>query len=289
MHQRLMDIVLSGCSSFGKVYIDDILVASENWEEHVRHLREVLGCLQKAGLTAKRKKCEFGKRRLMFLGHVIGDGGLSVPEARVAGIRHIERPKTRKQLKSFIGVVNYYRRFISNFHEWSHLLTPSTSKNALVRVEWTDQMEEAFSVLKAKLCSDVLCVPTCEDCFILETDASGSGVGGVLSVERNGESRVVAFYSKQLQGAEHRYSAQELEDLALYKAIKHFAFYLFGRKFKVVTDHKPLVNLMKNPQHNRRVLNWAMKLADYSFDVEYREVSENLVADYLSRGWDFGD
>ncbi len=142
--------------------MDDTLVASGSWEEHVRHLKEVLGCLKNAGLTAKSSKCEFGKRKLSLLGHEIGDGGLSVPEARVEGIRKIEKPRTRKQLKSFLGVINFYRRYIPNFHKLSHCLTPSTSLSAPAGVVWTEQMEEAFHLLRDKLRVIVLlCVCQC--------------------------------------------------------------------------------------------------------------------------------
>ncbi len=264
--QRLMDVVLSDCVDCSCVYIDDVLIMSENWREHLVHSGRVFECLRKAGLTCKSSKCEFGKATLEFLGHVVGDGVLSVPEARVLALRDHPRSKTKKQLRAFLGVVNFYRRFIRGFHQWSYLLTPSTSKSAPAVVGWTSLMLEAFDQLKVKLCNHVcLCIPCDSDMFILETDASSSGVGAVLSVLREGALRPAAF-SRQLHGAQTRYSAQELEGLGLYEAIRFFAFYLYGRKFKVITDHKPLVSMMTAPQHNRR------------------KGEQNIVADCLSRG-----
>ncbi len=278
-------MVLSDCVDCSCVYIDDVLIMSENWRVHLVHLGRVFECLRKAGLTCKSNKCEFGKAKLEFLGHVVGDGVLSVPEARVLALRDHPRPKTKKQLRAFLGVVNFYRRFIRGFHQWSYLLTPCTSKSAPAMVGWTSLMLDAFDQLKVKLCNHVcLCIPCDSDMFILVTDASSSDVGAVLLVLRECALRPAAYFSRQLHGAQTRYSAQELEGLGLYETIRFFAFHFYGRKFKVVTDHKPLVSLMTAPQHNRRLLNWAMKLSDYNFEIVYRKREQNTVADCLSRG-----
>ncbi len=164
--------------------------------------------LKEAGLTCKRSKCCFGKVRLEFLGHVVGGGVINVPETRVRTIREHPLPKTRKQLRAFLGLVGYYRRFIRNYHGWSSSLTPSTSRNAAGTVEWSSQMMEAFHGLCKSLCHSVcLVVPCVSDVFVLECDASVSGVGAVLSVVRGEEHLPVAFFSKQLKGAQQRYSA----------------------------------------------------------------------------------
>ena len=248
-------------------------------------LREVLKCLKEAGLTCRLKKCEFGRARLVFLGHEIGNGVLSVPEARIKALSEHPKPNTKKQMRAFLGLANYYRRFIKDFHVHSSVLTPSTSKSAPVSVSWTDQMEVAFGELKSSLCNRVcLCIPVLSDMFVLETDASSRGVGAVLSVDRDGEVLPVAFFSRQLHGAQVRYSAQELEGLAVFEAVTFFAYYLYGRPFKIVTDHKSLTTLMSSPQNNRRLLNWALKLAIYDFVIVYRQGCDNVAADCLSRG-----
>ncbi len=255
-----MDIVLKDCTSFSCVYIDDILIWSPTWQQHLEDLRHVFGSLRKAGLTCRTEKCEFGKTKLQFLGHYIGNGTLSVPEDRVTAMAEYQRPRTRKQLRSFLGTINYYRKFIPRFHQQSILLTPAISKAAPATVVWDEAMERAFCELKTSLCKRVcLYIPVCSDVYVLETDACRTGVGSVLSVKRDGQLLPVAFYSCQLHGAEKHYSAQELEGLALMKSIHFFSFYLYGRKFHVITDHKPHLSIVTKPQENRRLLRWALK------------------------------
>ncbi len=282
--QRLMDGVLVGCDEFARVYIDDILVVSQDWKSHLTHLRKLFVILRQAGLTCKKIKCSFGKRTLEFLGHQIGGGQISVPAARVEAIRKHPLPKTRKQLRSFLGLVGFYRRFIRGFHRWSATLTPHTSTAMSRVVSWTEPMLDAFYGLCNQLCDSVcLCVPCVSDVFVLECDASSTGVGAVLSVVRGEEQLPVAFFSHQLRGAQMRYSAQELEGLGVFEAIRHFAYFLYGRRFTVITDHKGLVNMMEGRQFNRRIHNWCLKLTEFDFNVLYREGSMNVVADELSR------
>ncbi len=282
--QRLMEGVLVDCEDFSKVYIDDILVVSKSWEEHLGHLRKLLEVLRQAGLTCRRGKCSFGRRRLEFLGHQVGDSVISVPEARVKSIRDHPLPKSRKQLRAFLGLVNFYRRFIRGFHRWSALLTHHTSSLSAGTVSWTEPMLEAFHALCVQLCDSVcLYVPCNSDVFVLECDASSTGVGAVLSVKREGNCLPVAFFSRQLKGSQSRYSAQELEGLAVYEAIRHFSYFLYGRKFSVITDHKGLLSLRSGKQENRRILNWALKLCEFDFEMVYRAGNLNVVADELSR------
>ncbi len=282
--QRLMDEVLVECVDFARVYIDDVLVVSGCWEVYVLHLRKLFETLREAGLTCKMSKCVFGKRRLEFLGHVIGDGLMRVPEARIKAIAEHPVPKTRKQLRAFLGLIGYYRRFVEGFHRWSSCLTPHTVKMSPGEVQWTDSMLEAFSKLCMSLCNHVcLNVPCGGDDFCLECDASASGIGAVLSVRRGADWRPVAFFSRQLRGAQVRYSAQELEGLALYESVQYFAFYLYGRRFTIITDHRGLEWLRSGRQKNRRVYGWALKLSEFQFEVVYRSGARNVVADDLSR------
>ncbi len=149
--QKLMDIVLKDCMSFSCVYIDDILIWSPTWQQHLEDLRHVFGSLRKAGLTCRTEKCEFGKTKLQFLGHYIGNGTLSVPEDRVTAMAEYQRPRTRKQLRSFLGTINYYRKFIPRFHQQSVMHTPAISKAAPATVVWDEAMERAFCELKTSL------------------------------------------------------------------------------------------------------------------------------------------
>lgn len=185
--QRTMDVVLKDCLRFSRVYIDDVLVVSKSWVEHLGHLEEVLVALRNAGLRCKRRKCEFGKVRLEFLGHLVGGGMVSVPEARVKAIREHPLPKTRKQLRGFLGMVGFYCRFVRDFHHFLVVLTPHTSASLDGKLVWSEEMRRAFKGLCECLCNYVkLCVPCVDDVFVLETNACSSGVGRVLSVCRSG-------------------------------------------------------------------------------------------------------
>ncbi len=240
--QKLMDRVLTDCHEYSSVYIDDILIWSSNWKQHLEHLRGVFGQLEKEGLTCQVAKCEFGKSELEFLGHRIGHGRLSVPADRITALTNYKRPVSKKQLRAFLGYINFYRRFVPGIYEMTSILTPTTSKDLPTTVKWTTCMVEAFDMLCKRLCKNIeLCIPTTDDKLVLETDASTTGVGAVLQVDRGEQGMLpVAFYSAQLRGAECNYAAQELEALALVKAIKHFSFYLYGRNFDVLTDHESL-------------------------------------------------
>ena len=282
--QRTMEEVLRGCYEFSAPYIDDILVFSRDGVEQEGHLREVFKALSTYGLTVKEDKCEFGRTHLEYLGHLIGGGQLAVPSHRAAAMDAFILPKTRTQLRSFLGSMSYYRRFILNFASYSAVLTPATSKSAPSVVVWDGARLKAFTTLKGMLC-DVcaLTIPSSEDVFVLNTDASGLGIGATLNVIRDEVEKPVAFFSKQLQGAQKHYTATELEGLAVFKAIFFFDHFLHGRKFLVNTDHQALVSLLKSKRLNRRLQGWVLKLMDFHFEIVYRPGRLNGDADGLSR------
>ena len=288
MFQRLMEVVLGDCYNYSAPYIDDVIVFSENAEEHVQHLRCVLDALRQYGLTIKEAKCEWGRVKLEYLGHVIGGGELAVPAHRAAAMAEYRQPHTKKQLRSFLGAASYYRQFVQGYARLSSVLSPLTTKSAPCVVCWTVEGLEAFARLKVSLVDVcVLTVPSQQDNFVLHTDASGKGIGATLNVIRDGKKLPVAFYSKQLQGAQHHYSATELEGLALFKSIHYFAHYLFGTRFEVITDHKALVSLLHSRVLNRRLHGWVLQLLEFDFTVQYRPGLENGDADALSRqAWD---
>ena len=286
--QRLMEVVLRDCYECSAPYIDDVIVFSKNGEEHVQHLRCVLDALRRFGLTIKEEKCQFGREKVEYLGHVIGGGLLAVPAHRAAAMSEYIRPVTKKQLRSFLGAAGYYRQFVEGFARLSSVLSPMTSKSAPSVVVWTAEGVEAFNLIKVSLV-DVCCltIPTQEDEFSLHCDASGAGIGATLNVLREGIERPVAFYSKQLQGAQHFYSATELEGLAVFKSVHYFAHYLYGCRFQVFTDHKALVSLLHSKVLNRRLHGWVLQLLQFDFKILYRPGLENGDADALSRqAWD---
>ena len=282
--QRLMEEVLRGCYQCAAPYIDDIIVFSSDGIEHAKHLQLVVQALSDHGLTLKGEKCVFGKTHLEYLGHWIGCGTLAVPRQRATAMAKYIRPRTRKQLRSFLGAASYYRRFVKNFANYSSHLSPSTSKFSPSVVVWTGVMVEAFNTLKVSLVNlCTLTIPSQRDCFSLHTDASGLGVGATLNVIRDGEELPVAFYSKQLQGAQKYYSATELEALAIFKAVHHFDHFLMGADFEVVTDHKALIYLLCAKKLNRRLYGWMLRLLDFTFSIVYRPGSKHQDADSLSR------
>ena len=247
--QRLMDRVLEGMQEFSSAYIDDILIYSPDWESH----------LEEAGLTAKVAKCEWAKTQLVYLGHRIGHGRVAVPEDRATAIAEFVKPTTKKGVRAFLGTSGYYRRFIPDFGKLAKPLTMLTRKAEPDQVHWTLEGEQAFNHIRELLCkSCALTIPTLSDDFRLHTDASGAGLGAVLSVVRSGEEYPVAYYSRQLQGAESNYSSTELECLAVVAAIRHFEVYLAGRRFELVTDHQTLKGLRTSRNHNRRLTRWSL-------------------------------
>ena len=272
--QRVMESVLEGCYGFSAPYIDDVLVFSTCVMDHVSHLEEVVQALGKAGLTIKKSKCIFGRTSVEYLGHRIGSGCLAVPQHRITAMEQYLQPITKKQLRAFLGAASYYRQFVYQFARYSSALSPSTSISAPAVVDWQDSKLEAFNHLRVSLCNMcILTIPSSEDMFCLHTDASSLA----------SKELTVAFFSRQLQGAQVRYSATELEALAIIRSVFFFAHYLYGRQFLVITDHKALTSWMSSTRLNRRLQGWALKLMDFTFTIEYRPGSAVGDADGLSR------
>ena len=282
--QRVMERALEGCYEYSAPYIDDVLVFSGSVEDHRLHLEEVVKALCKAGLTIRKSKCVFGRRSVEYLGHRIGSGCLAVPEHRVTAMKEYLLPHSKRQLKAFLGAASYYRQFVYQFVWYSAALSPSTSLSAPAVVDWDDNKLKAFNHLRVSLCTMcVLTIPSSEDVFCLHTDASASGIGATLNVIRQGKELTVSFFSRQLQGAQNRYSATELEALAIIRSIFFYAHYLHGRTFTVITDHKALTSWMSSTRLNRRLQGWALKLLDFTFTIKYRPGPEVGDADGLSR------
>ena len=274
--QRLMDRVLHKDKDVAQVYINDIAVFSLTWEEHCRHIKQVLDRLRLAGLTANVRKCQWGQTRCEFLGHVVGNGTVSPAEGRIEAVRSFEKPQTKKQIRQFLGLTGYYRRFVEKYAEHTYYLTEATRKSAPERVVWSPLMFDEFCFLKSVLCSiPSLTLPCASNDFALPTDASQVGLGEVLSVLSDGEGWPVAYYSRKLQPRERKYSAMELEGLTVVAAVHHFSPYLITHPFVVETDHQALAFLNSSHHTNGRLARWAMRLQPYSMDIRYRPRSCN--------------
>ena len=282
--QALMQRVLASVSEFATPYMDDVVIFSETWDDHVKHIQLVLESIGKAGLTVNPNKCSWGGRGVEFLGHHIGKGRMSIPEHRSTALATYTRPRTKKGLRAFLGSVGFYRRYLNKLAHWTSVLTPKTSRQAPSIVEWSGEEEVAFSNICAFFCNpSTLCVPVLDDVVSIVSDASGRGIGGVLQVRRQEEWWPAAYFSRQLRGAEHRYSATELEALALTETIRHFAYHLYGRPFQAFTDHKPLEHLTQSPRLNPRLARMAFKLQHWMLDIRYLPGEDSTLADALSR------
>ena len=191
---------------------------------------------------------------------------------------------TKKELKSYLGMLGYYRRFISGFSSTALPLTEATRLKSPNKLNWTPPMNDAFNTLRDTLCEhSQLTIPSPEDCFVLATDASGQGIGAVLSATRSGVDLPVAYYSRKLTSPERNYVITELECLALVKAIEHFGHYLVGRHFTVRTDHKALEALQTSKRLTGRLARWALSLQHLNFSIQYKTGKTHQNADGLSR------
>jgi len=280
--QRAMDQVFAHMP-YVHAYIDDIIVTTQgDWDEHVRHLRETVKVLRDQGLTAKLTKCKLGRREVQFLGHRVGNGHTSMERAKVEAVQEYPRPQTPKQLRRFLGMAGFYRRFVRGYSSIAAPMTDMLTKVEGGKLRWTREREEAFENLKEALVSaPVLIAPKVDKPFTLHTDASTKGVGAVLYQEEEGELHPVAFFSKRLLKRQRLYGATELELLAILLAVEHFAVYLYGAHFQVITDHKALVNWRGLCGSNPRLVRWRLLLEQFSFEVSYKKGLRHVEVDAL--------
>ena len=282
--QRLMDRILRPHREYAAAYLDDIVIHSTSWSAHLEHLEAVLGALRRAGLTANAKKCRLGLSETNYLGYTIGRGCVKPQVQKVERVRNWPRPVTQKQVKSFLGLISYYQKFIKNYSTIAAPLYELTRQKLPQRVGWTDEAEAAFQRLKTALCEEpVLRAPDFAKPFVLHTDASGTGIGAVLAQVSDGEEHPITYVSRKLLKHEKNYATVEKECLAVKWAIHHLRYYLWGRTFTLITDHAPLKWMSTNKDRNARVTRWFLELQDYKFKVEHRPGKEIPHADALSR------
>ena len=280
-----MNEVLREClDEFASVYIDDILIFSESFEEHLQHLRKVLQCLRQAKLKIKLQKYKFYEAEIKYLGHIVGRNGLKPDPEKIDKIKNMLRPKNIKELRAVLGLFNYYRKFIQEF---SKIAKPM---NQLLRKEnkfkWGIEQEKSFRYLKKKLTeAPILQYSDFNKQFVIFTDASENGLGAVLSqIDEKKRERVILYDSRSLTKAEANYSTTDLECLAIIWAVQKFHKYLFtGIPFKIVTDHSALKSLKMAKIPKGRRARWIMELQQYNFQIEHRPGKSNANADALSR------
>ncbi len=282
--QRLMDRILRPHAAYAAAYLDDIIIYSQDWQRHMAHLRAALRALRRAGLTANPKKCAVGRVEVRYLGFHLGHGQVRTQINKTAAIAACPRPKTKKEVRQFLGLAGYYRRFISNYSDLTSPLTDLTKKEFPDPVQWTELCQQAFTQVKAALCGGpLLHSPNFSLPFLLQTDASDRGLGAVLSQEMEGEERPVLYISRKLSKREAMYSTIEKECLAIRWAVLTLRYYLLGRESTLCSDHAPLQWLHRMKDTNARITRWYLALQPFKFKVIHRPGAQMAVADFLSR------
>ena len=290
--QRLMESCLGELHlNWCIIYLDDIIVFSRTPEEHIHRLRAVFEKLKAAGLKLKPSKCDFFKKEIKYLGHVVSEQGVSTDPGKIKAVTEWPQPTTVTEVRSFLGFVSYYRRFIPNFSKVAKPLnqllqnlegTPSQKKK--FKVHWGPEQQEAFETLQ-RLCTEspVLAYADFKAPFILHTDASGEGLGAVLYQVQEGKQRVIAYASRSLSKSEKNYPVHKLEFLALKWAITDkFHEYLYGSQFQVYTDNNPLTYVLTTAKLDATGHRWVAALSNYTFSIIYKPGKGHKDADALS-------
>ena len=282
--QRVMDNVLRGLQNvICLVYLDDIIVFSTSLQEHMINLEKVFQRLRESNFKIQMDKSEFLKLETAYLGHVIGRDGIKPNPDKITAVNKFPLPTNATEIKRFLGLLGYYRKFIPNFAKVTKPMTQCLKKGSKIDIHDPEYIN-CFEHCKTLLINDpILQYPDFSKEFILTTDASKLAIGAVLSQGSIGSDKPIAYASRTLNSSEINYSTIEKELLAIVWATKYFRPYLFGRKFVVVTDHKPLKWMMSLREPNSRLTRWRLKLSEYNFSVVYKEGRYNVNADALSR------
>ncbi len=284
--QRVMQRVLAGLEwKTCFVYIDDVLVASKTFEEHLQHLRDVFLRLRSANLRLKPKKCGFLRDKIPFLGHIISRGGILPDPRNTEKVVNYPRPMDATGVRRFMGLASYYRRFVPGFATIAAPLHALTKKHSMF--EWTSVCEESFTTLKNLLASPpILVYPKfgASQSFVLETDASTVGLGAVLSQEQDdGTIHPVAYASRSVDKHERNYGISELKTLGLVWALRYFRHYLIGHPCLVYTDHAACLSILNTAKPSGKLARWALTVQEMDVTIRHKSGKRNSNADALSR------
>ena len=285
--QKTMETLLRGIPGV-IVYLDDILISRATEAEHIQSLEEVLKRLSEAGLRAKKHKCKFMAPFVEFLGHLVDSRGIRPLPEKVRAIQQAPTPTNVTELKSYIGLISYYGKFLPNLS--THLAPLYTLLNKDVPWKWSSAQETAFKKSKKLLTStNLLTHYNPQLPIVLACDASAYGVGAVLAHQMpDGTEKPIAYASRTLNSAERNYSQIEKEGLSCVFGVKKFYAYLFGRRFTLITDHKPLLSLLSGQkptslQASARIRRWSLALSMFEYDLKFRNTTAHGNADALSR------
>lgn len=282
--QRVMDNILRGIQNEKcLVYLDDIIIFSTSLQEHLCNLKEVFERLKDANFKIQLDKSEFLRKEVAYLGHIVTPEGVKPNPDKIIAIQNYPLPKNVKQIKGFLGLLGYYRKFIKDFAKITKPLTSCLKKGAEINVNDSSYIK-CFETCKSLLTNQpLLQYPDFSKPFNLTTDASNFAIGAILSQGPIGSDLPIAYASRTLNSSETNYSTIEKELLAIVWAVKYFRPYLFGRKFKIITDHKPLQWLFSLKEPNSKLVRWRLKLEEYDYEIIYKKGKLNKNADALSR------
>ena len=281
--QYAMERVLAGLNNnICLSYIDDILIYGKTEKEHDQNLNAVLKRLLDCGFKINGSKCTFRRTQVECLGHLVSEDGITPHPSKVEAFLNKTRPRNVKEVQSFIGLASYYRRFIPNFSKIAKPIVNLTKKD--VKFNWDDGCQSAFDELKKHLSSSpILTFPNFEETFVVTTDASFEGIGGVLTQVRNNKHFPIAYYSRTLNSAESRYSAYELEALAIKACLQKWRYYVLGYPVKVRSDNQPAIKLLKSGDCENRMARFMSVIQEFHPQYEYIPGHQNNLADYMSR------
>ncbi|KAL4152656.1 hypothetical protein QTP88_000489 [Uroleucon formosanum] len=281
--QRLMNTVLTGLNGLKAfVYLDDIIIYALNITDHSKKLEEVFKKLREFNLKLNPSKCSFMRKEVNYLGHVITDKGVKPDPQKIKCVLGFPIPTNTKELKSFLGLSGYYRRFVPNYGQTSKPLTALLKKDA--QFSWSDLCQEAFEKLKSTLTQEpLLQYPDFTKAFNLTCDASNFAIGCVLSQGPIGQDVPIAYASRNLNKAEQNYNTTEKELCAIVWGVKQFRPYLLGQKFTIITDHRALTWLFNIRDPGSRLTRWRLKLEEYEYENQYKQDTSNTNADALIR------
>ena len=282
-YQRACNLAFSKqLGKFVYAYIDDLVVFSTDFDQHLEHLRELLEQVEATGFKLGLEKCQFAQKTVKYLGHVVDATGIRVDPDKTAAIAEMSPPTNAKGVRRFLGCCSYYRKFIRNFAGIASPLTELTKKNK--KFCWNDECQTSFDILKDRLTSaPVLAFPDYTKKFKLHCDASKISVGAVLNQQTDDGERAIGYFSRKLKNGELNYSVTEVEALAVFEGVKFFAPYLWGCSFDIYTDHSALRYIFKYKNSIPRVARWSMYLADFNYNIHYKDGKSHVVPDFLSR------
>ena len=285
--QLLIDQVLMGCGDFAMGYLDDIIVFSKSEEEHLQHLEEIFKRLRHFDLKMKRQKSSFFKKHIQYLGHLVSEKGFEPLPEKLEAIRTMPQPKSPKEVKQFLGLIGYYRKFIPRFSDLSRPLTRLTRHD--VNFEWDQQCQKSFDHLRELLMQyPILRYPDPKKGYTVFTDASGIGWSGVLTQEYEDEkgrvkNHPICYVSGQFRGSQLNWAALTKEAYAIYMSIRRLVFYVADADVTIKCDHLPLKKFLMKQTLNSKVNNWAVELEQFNLKLEWIMGSKNTLADTLSR------